>query len=122
MPPEKNPPDNKTFAKTNTSDILKDYQNLSQEYENILKVSEEILNGLKKEANEGKLSRLLDRKMQIGRRIKLLSQRIANQDIGSLSADKSMLNEVKMELERTKSLANQLWDLERKIKKTLEGS
>ena len=92
---------------------------LSQEYGQILDISKEILNQLEKEVNEVKLSQLLDRKLEIGKRIELLSQRIANQDIGSLSSDKSILNEVKMELEKIKSLANKLWDLERKIKKIL---
>ncbi|MGB2698650.1 MAG: hypothetical protein WBD28_12445 [Candidatus Zixiibacteriota bacterium] len=119
MPSDKKSSDDKTSAKINASDILKDYQTLSQEYFRILDISKEILNELEKEANEVKLSQLLDRKLEIGKRIELLSQRIANQDIGSLSSDKSILNEVKMELEKIKSLANKLWDLEREIKKVL---
>jgi uncharacterized protein YktB (UPF0637 family) len=119
MPSDKNPSDDKTSAKINASDLLKDYQTLSQEYFQILDISKEILNELEKEVNEVKLSQLLDRKLEIGKRIELLSQRIANQDIRSLSSDKSILNEVKMELEKIKSLANKLWDIEREIKKTL---
>ncbi len=119
MPLDKDPSDNKTSAQTKASFLLKDYQDLSGEYDKILKISNEILNELTKDRNEITLSRLLDRKLEIGKRIELLSKRIASQDIRSLSSQKSILNEVKMELERTKSLANKLLVLERKIKKIL---
>ena len=119
MPPDKNSSDFKTLARTKALNLLKSYQTLSQEYGQILEISKEILNQLEKEANEVKLSQLLDKKLEIGKRIELLSQKIAEQDIGSLSTDKSILNEVKMELEKIKSLADKLWDLERKIKKML---
>ena len=119
MPPDKNPSDDKILARTNALNLLKNYQTLSQEYDRILEISKEILNQLEKEANENKLSQLLDQKLEIGKRIKILSQRIADQDIGSLSSDKSILNQVKMELEKIKSLADKLWELERKIKKML---
>lgn len=119
MPPDKNPSDNKTSAQTKASFLLKDYQNLTGEYAQILKISNEILNELTKDRNEVTLSRLLDRKLEIGKRIELLSKRIASQDIRSLSSQESLLNKAKMELERTKSLANELWNLERKIKEIL---
>lgn len=119
MPSDKNPSDDKTLARTKTLNLLKNYQTLSQEYNQILEISKEILNQLENEANEVKLSQLLDQKLEIGKRIELLSQKIADQDIGSLSSDKSILNEVKMEFEKIKSLADKLWDLERKIKKML---
>jgi hypothetical protein len=119
MPPDKNSSDDKTRVRTNALNLLKNYQTLSQEYDRILEISKEILSQLETEANENKLSQLLDQKSEIGKRIGLLAHEMTGQDFDSLSSDKSILNQVKIEFEKIKSLADKLWDLERKIKKML---
>lgn len=121
MPPNTNPSDDKASAEKNGSNLLKDYQILSREYDKILGISQEILRELKDKKNETKLSEFLDQKLEIARNIESLSQKIGNQDIKLSSSEKSSLNQIKRELERIRLKADELWNLERKIKRLTEN-
>lgn len=122
MPSNTNPSDDQAFGERNGSNLLKDYQILSREYDKILGISQEILMELTEKKDETKLSGLLDQKLEIARNIELLSQKIGNQDINFSPSEKSLLSEVKRELERIRLMAFELWNLERKIKKLTENS
>ncbi len=122
MAPNINPPDDKASVEKNGSNLLKDYQILSREYDKILAISQEILRELKEKKDETKLSELLDQKLEVARNIKFLSQKIGSQDINLSSSKKLLLNEVKRELERIRLKADELWNLEREIKRLTENS
>jgi len=121
MPPNTNPSDDKASVERKGSNLLRDYQILSREYDKILGISQEILRELKEKKDETKLSEFLDKKLEIARNIESLSHKIGNQEIKLSSSEKSLLSEVKRELERIRLKANELWNLERKIKKLTEN-
>lgn len=122
MPANTNPLDDQAFPEINISNLLKDYRILSQKYDEILKISQKILVELTKDKDQTKLSRFLDEKLEIGKNIELLSRKIAHQNVKSSSSQKFSLDQAKRELEKIRSKADKLWNLERKIKKLIENT
>jgi len=120
MVSKKNPSEDGAFRETNASGLLKDYQILSREYDKILKISQEILTELTKDKDVARLSRLLDQKSDIGRNIGLLSHNLSGRNIKFSPSEKSWLNQAKRELQKIKSKADQLWNLENRIIKLTE--
>ena len=117
-----NPSDDQACAKRDASDLLNDYQTLSREYDKILKISQQILVELiKDEKDETRLSELLDQKLEIGRNIKLLSQKISDENLKFLPSTEFSLNEAKREFEKIRSKVDELWNLEKRIKKLTEN-
>jgi hypothetical protein len=121
MPSNKNSPHDQT-SERNATGLLNDYQILSREYDRILEISQKILTELTQKKDEKKLSNFLSQKLEIGKKIELLSRKIANSNVKSFYSQKSLLGEAKKELENIQSKVNKLWDLERKIKKLIENS
>jgi len=122
MPSHSDPSNKQDSTRTGASDLLNDYQILSQEYDEILRISQEILNELSGDRDETRLSGLLSQKLKIGKDIELLSQRIAGRNIEPSSSRKSVLNQAKKEIESIGSKAGELLNLERKIRKLIENS
>jgi hypothetical protein len=122
MPSHPDPSNKQGSTRREASDLLNDYQILSREYDQILRISQEILNELSGDRDETRLSGLLNQKLKIGKNIELLSQRIAGRNIEPSSSRKSILDQARKEIENISSKAGELLYLERRIRKLIENS
>lgn len=122
MPSHSDPSNKQSSTRREASDLLNDYRILSQEYDEILRISEQILNELSGDRDETRLSGFLNQKLKIGKNIELMSQRIASRNIEPSSSRKSLLDQAKKEIESISSKAGELLNLERRIRKLIENS
>ena len=122
MPSCPNLSDDDAFEGKDASDLLNDYQNLSQKYDEILRISDQILGELVGDRDQTKLLGLLNRKLETGKEIELLSQRIAGSNIQPSASQRSVLDQAKKEIEKIRSKAERLYSLERRIRKLTENS
>ena len=122
MPSRPNLSDDEAFEGKDASDLLNDYQNLSQKYDEILRISDQILGELVGDRDQTKLLGLLNRKLETGKEIELLSQRIAGRNIQPSASQRSVLDQAKKEIEKIRSKAERLYSLERRIRKQTENS
>jgi len=102
-------------------ELLHRYQILSRKYDEVVKISEQILNELKGHREETELFRLLDQKWEIGKKIELLSQSIARWNIQPSPSQKHLLDQVKVEIAEIESKAERLWSLEKRIRELTEN-
>ena len=121
MPSHPDPSNEQTSEGKDLSELLRQYQNLSKKYDEVVKISEQILNELKGQKEETELSRLLDQKWEIGKKIELLSRSIAGSNIQGSSSQKHILDQVRLEITEIESKAEKLWSLERRIRELTEN-
>jgi len=121
MPSNPDPSNEHSSEGKDLPELLHRYQILSRKYDEVVKISEQILNELKGHREETELFRLLDQKWEIGKKIELLSQSIARWNIQPSPSQKHLLDQVKVEIAEIESKAERLWSLEKRIRELTEN-
>jgi hypothetical protein len=101
--------------------LEKQYQKLLAEYDRILSLSQQILQGLEREAEESVLDHLLDEKKTTGENIARLTRHISSSEIKSQSVSNSKtLSSVKELFQQVKQKAQLLQQVEEQIRDVLQ--